>query len=73
MILDLGVEALLKFEHNVCPLKVLSLINEFLEVIDSSPILEEPRCLQFGSQCLDSVLQAEVCHKVFYELPLHFI
>jgi hypothetical protein len=45
MILDLGTEALLKFEHNVCPLEVLSLIDEFLKVVDifvnSPSILEE--------------------------------
>jgi hypothetical protein len=46
MILDLLVEALTKFEHDVCPLEVSSSIDEFLEVIDifvdGPPILEEP-------------------------------
>jgi hypothetical protein len=41
MILDLGIEALPKFEHNVCPLKVSSSINEFLEVVNGPPVLEE--------------------------------
>jgi hypothetical protein len=49
MILDLGSKALPKFEHDVCPLDILSSIDELLEVIDifvnDSSALEESQCL----------------------------
>jgi hypothetical protein len=52
MILDLGIEALPKFEHNVCPLEVSCAINKFLEVVNifvnGSTILEESQRLQFS-------------------------
>jgi hypothetical protein len=73
MILDLGIEALQKFEHNVCPLEVSSTIDQFLEVINifinNSTVLEESQYLQFGPRCLYFVLWAEVCHEIFYKLP----
>jgi hypothetical protein len=52
MILNLQVESLMKFEHNVGSLKIASTLDEFMKLINilinASTTLEELRSFKFG-------------------------